>query len=105
MPAILLGSKTSWRRLGRTGASPKTTAAPKSLSGPLSGPPVEMLSVNRRNRSLSCRFEPCGFLLSYPVLISALELIYSQLLLIFKLFVLGGVLLMILVDRCIFYTY
>jgi hypothetical protein len=41
-----LGSKNSWRRLGRTGASPKTTPAPKSLSKPLSDPLVEMQSVS-----------------------------------------------------------
>jgi hypothetical protein len=43
LPAILLGLKTSRRRLGRTGACPKTTPAPKVLLGALWGTPVEML--------------------------------------------------------------
>jgi hypothetical protein len=43
MPAILLGSKTSRRHLGRTNASPKTMLAPKTLSGT----PVEMLVFGR----------------------------------------------------------
>jgi hypothetical protein len=45
LPAILLGSETSWRRLGRIDVRPKTTLAPKTVSGPLSRVPVEMLSV------------------------------------------------------------
>jgi hypothetical protein len=45
MPTILLGSKTSRRRLERTGVSPKTTPAPKSLSGLLWRALVEMLPL------------------------------------------------------------
>jgi hypothetical protein len=37
MPEILLGSKNGRRRLERTGASHKTTPAPKSLSGRAAG--------------------------------------------------------------------
>jgi hypothetical protein len=43
LPALLLGSKKSWCRLGRTGVSPFSLQTPKTLSGPLWGAPVEML--------------------------------------------------------------
>jgi hypothetical protein len=43
LPAIRLGSKISWHLLEHTCASPKSMPAPKTLSGPLWGVPVEML--------------------------------------------------------------
>lgn len=43
LPTLLLGSKKRQRHLGRTGVSLFSLPAPKRLSGPLSGAPVEML--------------------------------------------------------------
>jgi hypothetical protein len=51
LPAFLLSSKPRRRFLGRAGVSPKTAPAHKSLSGQLSGPPVEML-LGKKNKIL-----------------------------------------------------